>query len=128
MFDLGVRRLCANEGTKITPERMGQLFEQYVGLEMIRNARLENSCKIKFWRDPDGPEVDFVIDKAHTYIPVEVKLTKTPKQQHIKHIKTFLNEYKETSQGYLVCQTPNRLQIDKNITAIPWQEITTLFS
>ena len=35
-FDLGVRRACANEGTRLSARSMGSLFEQYVGLELLR--------------------------------------------------------------------------------------------
>lgn len=128
LFDLGVRRLCAGEGLKLTPERWGHLFEQYVGLELIRNARLAGPHTIKFWRDPDGPEVDWVIERHHSYIPVEAKWTQTPHIRHVKHLQMFLKEYKEARKGYVVCRIPRSIQLAPNITAIPWEKINDIFS
>ncbi|OGQ47482.1 MAG: hypothetical protein A3H42_05930 [Deltaproteobacteria bacterium RIFCSPLOWO2_02_FULL_46_8] len=127
-FDLGVRRICADEGIKFLPERLGAVFEQYVGLELIRNARLTGNCKIKFWRDADGPEVDWIIEKHHTFVPVEVKWTDSPDTNQTKHLKTFLAEYKEAKEAYVICRVPRPVQLDKNITAIPWMDIHKLFS
>lgn len=39
-FVLGVRRATAKEGTKLPLDRFDHLFEQFVGLELIRCARL----------------------------------------------------------------------------------------
>ena len=128
LFDLGVRRLCAAEGLRLTPERWGHLFEQYVGLELIRNARLGSGYKVRFWRDTDGPEVDWIVEQHHSYIPIEAKWTRSPNMRHAKHVETFLNEYKEAKTGYVVCRTPRRIQLTTNITAIPWEDIGTIFT
>lgn len=126
LFDLGVRRLCAAEGIKMTPERLGQLFEQCVGLELIRNARLFGNCKIRFWSDPNGPEVDWVIEKDRTYIPVEVKWTDSPLMKHAKHVKTFLEEHETAPKGYVVCRTSHPVQLDEKITAISWKDVAQI--
>lgn len=39
-FDLGVRRLSAEEGRKLSEKNKSFLFEQWVGLELLRLARL----------------------------------------------------------------------------------------
>ncbi|MFC1495851.1 ATP-binding protein [Candidatus Margulisiibacteriota bacterium] len=128
LFDLGVRRLCAKEADRLQPQRMGELFEQYVGLELIRYARLTDAgTKIRFWRDPDGPEVDWVIEKNNSYIPIEVKWNTTPRNKDIKHLKVFLEEYPQASIGYLICRTPRKVKLEKNIFAIPWKELHNLF-
>lgn len=127
LFDLGVRRVAAGEGTKQPRENIGKLFEQFIGLELIRVARLiGRKYKVRFWRDPDGPEVDWVIDKEGFYIPIETKWTDSPKESDIRHLRIFLSEYKNSKVAYLICRTPRRLMLDKNIFAIPWQEIDKL--
>src|SRR3989338_6931281 len=127
-FDLGVRRVASGEGYKLSPHRLGELFEQYVGLELLRYARLETPhTKLKFWRDHDGPEVDWVLEREMEYIPVEVKWTATPRERDIKHMRLFLEEYKEAKHGYVVCRTPRPFKLEKNITCIPWQELRSLF-
>jgi len=127
LFDLGVRRLCAREGGRLLPSRLGELFEQFVGLELIRYARLAKpGTKIRFWRDPDGPEVDWVIEKEGRFVPIEVKWTKTPRPKDLRHLKVFLEEYPQASKGYLVCQTPRKVKLAANIWAWPWQDINLL--
>lgn len=126
-FDLGVRRVAAGEGDKLSRERLGELFEQYVGIELLRYARLAPlRTKLKFWRDHNGAEVDWVIEREQEYIPVEVKWSANPKESDTKHLKVFLEEYREARHGYVVCQTPRRFKMGKNITAIPWQEMDSL--
>lgn len=126
-FDLGVRRLCAREGTRLHRRSLGYLFEQMVGLELLRIARLSGQrIQIKFWRDPGGPEVDWVIDHDGVYIPIEVKWTGTPAKKDIRYLEIFLREYPGGKKGYLVCRIPRRIKINEHITAIPWQEITAI--
>ncbi|MBF0107362.1 MAG: ATP-binding protein [Deltaproteobacteria bacterium] len=128
IFDMGVRRLCAGEGTKLGKTHLGELFEQYIGLELIRYSRQSRSkTNVRFWRDPEGPEVDWVLDKEKELIPIEVKWTDTPKERDAKHIKTFLDEYKNATHGYVVCQTPNPVALANNIKAISWKDLAAIF-
>ncbi|MBI2974478.1 MAG: hypothetical protein HYY43_02675, partial [Deltaproteobacteria bacterium] len=64
-------------------------------------------------------------DGEHT--PVEVKWTDAPLSKHAKHIRTFLQEYGTAKKGYVVCRTPNSVQLDENITAISWKDISKIF-
>ena len=127
VFDLGVRRLCAGEGRQVSPSQWGELFEQFIGLELIRHARLEEQkIKIRFWRDPDGPEVDWIIEKGKNYIPIEVKWTDKPSLKDVRHLEVFLKEYTEAKTGYLVCRIPRPLQLNNKIIALPWQQVSQL--
>ena len=123
-FDLGVRRLAAREGIKLSRDRMGHLFEQFIGLELLRAAYAKHEkTKIRFWRDPDGPEVDWVIDEAGAYTPVEVKWTNNPAPSDIRHLEVFLSEYPSSKTGYLVCQIPRKMKLSGKVFALPWQAI-----
>ncbi len=128
-FDLGVRRACAREGTQLTPERMGALFEQWTGLELIRLIRLASQkWHLRFWRDADGPEVDWVLDGQNQLIPIEVKWTPSPTLKDSRHIKLFMQEYPEARQGFVVCRTPRPIKLDQTITAIPWQQLDSIIN
>ena len=128
LFDMGVRRHAAQEGTHLIPQRMGQLFEQFVGLELLRQARLETkSSRLRYWKDSAGPEVDWVLEQEGTYVPIEVKWSENPSPGEVKHLHTFLEEYKNAPRGYVICRTPRRLKLSSKVDAIPWQEIPTLF-
>ena len=125
IFDLGVRRLCAGEGRRLPRERFGQLFEQFVGLELVRQSRLRGpGTRVRFWRDADGPEVDWVVERAGALVPVETKWTDTPTARDVRHVELFLREYPEAARGALVCRTPRRMKLADRITALPWQEVS----
>lgn len=123
-FDLGVRRLAAREGTKLSRDTMGLIFEQFIGLELLRSAHTNGKGdKIRFWRDPDGPEVDWVVDADGVYTPIEVKWTENPTSADIRHLEVFLSEYKAAGTGYLVCRVPRKAKLSDRIFALPWQAI-----
>ncbi|MEK7850027.1 MAG: ATP-binding protein [Candidatus Omnitrophota bacterium] len=126
-FDLGVRRLAAREGTKLPRETMGQIFKQFIGLELLRSAHTKGKAtKIRFWRDPDGPEVDWVIDADGAYTPLEVKWTENPSSSDIRHLEVFLSEYKSAEVGYLICQVPRKANLSERVIALPWQSINEI--
>ena len=128
-FDLGIRRLSANEGTQLPAKHMDLLFEQFVGLELTNLINLNHQCcKLYFWRDVSGTEVDWVIDQQGKYIPLEVKLTPKPTLSDAKHLNTFLNEYQNSKIGYIVCTTPRKIKLHAKIYAVPWQDLDELMT
>lgn len=123
-FDLGVRRIRGGEGTTLPDEYLGKLFEQWVGLELVRMARLSQELvKIYFWRDANGPEVDWVIEKNGSWIPIEVKWTKLPTISDAKHLKAFKAEYENVKNAYIVCRTPTKVKLTEGIYALPWEAL-----
>lgn len=128
LYDLGVRRLAAREGTSFPEKYMGSLFEQWVGLELLHMLRLyPERSQLMFWRDADGVEVDWIIERHNEYIPIEVKWTENPHPGDAKHLKTFLNEYPQAKIGYVVSRVNRRQKLAERIFAIPWQELPTIF-
>jgi predicted AAA+ superfamily ATPase len=126
-FDLGVRRAAADEGRRLSPRVLGSLFEQFVGLELLRATReISTHLKLRFWRDPDGPEVDWIVMGDDRWLPVEVKWSDAPTERDTRHLQTFLSEYPKAREGVVVCRTPRRFKIASKITAVPWQEIHSL--
>lgn len=127
-FDLGVRRLVAHEGTRLPRDTMGLLFEQFVGLELLRSVHTKGrSAKIRFWRDPDGPEVDWVVDENGVYIPLEVKWTENPAVSDIRHLEVFLSEYKSAKAGFLICRVERKTKLSEKVFALPWQSVDDVF-
>jgi predicted AAA+ superfamily ATPase len=123
MFDVGIRRVSAKLGTKLSDETMGRLFEEFIGLELLRQLRyVSPRASLQFWRDANGPEVDWVIEKEGEYLPLEVKWTTKPTMQHAKHLELFLNEY-PAKKGYIICRIPYRQKFSDRIEAVPWQEL-----
>lgn len=121
-FDMGVRRLCAGEGRGMSEKQFGHLFEHFVGIELLRSLRT-TSAKLHFWRDPSGPEIDWLIVQDKKLTPIEVKWTDSPSDRDCRHLRLFLEEYPQSEQGYIICRTPRRMNLGNKITAIPWQDI-----
>lgn len=127
-FDLGVRRLAAHEGTRLPRDTMGLLFEQFVGLELLRSVHANGrAARIRFWRDPDGPEVDWVVDEDGIYTPLEVKLTENPAPGDARHLEVFLSEYNSAKGGFLICQVQRKVKLTEKVSALPWQFIGEVF-
>jgi len=96
----------------------------FVGLELIKLARSQQQrTTVLYWRDLAGPEVDWVLQTPELLIPIEVKLTDKPRLNDAKHLETFMKEYDEAQQGYIICQAPRKMKLSENIYAIPWQSI-----
>jgi predicted AAA+ superfamily ATPase len=75
--------LAAQEPTSLPDKYLGSLFEQFIGLELIRWARLQQEkITIHFWKDSSGPEVDWVVRRHDALFPIEVK-TPLLKMQNI---------------------------------------------
>lgn len=127
IYDLGVRRVAAGEGRDIPEKYMGYLFEQWVGLELLRLLRTSpQKSSLLFWRDQSGAEVDWVVDKENRYTPVEVKWTKDPSARDARHVHTFVEEYSNSSKGYVICRIPRAQKLTDLVTALPWRELHTV--
>ncbi len=123
-FDLGIRRACANEGRKLPYNIMGHLLEQYVGNALLWEMQFKlPQAKLKYWRDAAGPEVDYVLEIFHQYLPIEIKWSDKPNETDARNLKKFMEIYPETRQAYIICRTPQRYNVLDKITVLPWQEL-----
>lgn len=126
LFDLGLRRLAAKEQPTLPQKYLGSLFEQFIGLELIRWSRLQDiQPSVHFWRDSSGPEVDWLLNRNEALLPIEVKWTKTPSYRDAKHLEVFLSEYPTATQAYIVCQVSQPQILSKGIEAISWKDLIT---
>ena len=120
-FDMGVRRIAAGEGLRLPQKYYGNLFEQFVGIELIKLIHLfAPQAKLRYWRDHVGPEVDYVIEYNRQYVPIEVKWTKSPQSSDAKHLHKFMGEYDCICPAYVVCRTPSPVQLSENVLAVGW--------
>jgi len=130
-FDIGARNAAAEMLTSrgIDNVEWGNRFEQWVGLLLLRYFRSRNlNGKLFYWRDHNGPEVDWVVEWNNQWIPIEVKFTGNPKPSHIAHLQTFLNEYdKKSSVGYLIFPGERPRKMTENIMALPWFNLYDIF-
>ncbi len=123
-FDLGLRRLAAQEQPTLPQKYLGSLFEQFIGLELIRWSRLqENKISLHFWRDTNGPEVDWLLKWKDGLLPIEVKWTDSPSPRDAKHLSLFLRDYPQAKKGFVVSRVPNPQVLGEGIEAISWRDL-----
>ena len=111
-IDPGVRNYYLNNFTE-TYKRMdsGFLFEGFV-LSEFHKAGMKN---IKYWQDKNKREVDFIIDKVHEQIPVEVKFKRSLKQNDFIGLKAYVKQYPETNKSFLINQVAQYTDTINNI-------------
>jgi hypothetical protein len=83
-IDTGLRNIIIKN---FTAEPDGRLFENYVFTEILKLGAMP-----KYWRTKMKTEVDFVIEKAHTVIPIEVKLHAEPGKVE-RGLRSFIEIY-----------------------------------
>jgi predicted AAA+ superfamily ATPase len=117
----------AQEGVR--REEWSQRFEEWIGLSLIRYLRCRNlQGSLYYWRDHNGPEIDWVVEYDNRWIPVEVKYLENPQPKHTRHLELFLSENKDRApKGFLIFLGNKPRKITENITAIPWFDSYRVF-
>ena len=103
----------------------GSILETWVFTEILKsfwhNGKEES---IYFYRDRNGKEIDFVIERNGTLYPIEVKKTSSPGSGDYKNF-SVLNDIpsKKPGTGAVICLYPSIIPIGKDVMSIPVWEI-----
>jgi predicted AAA+ superfamily ATPase len=101
----------------------GGLFENLVILEFLKG--LYNQGKpnnLFFWRDNTGNEIDLLIKRGETRVPVEIKSGQTITDDFFKGIK-YWNKLTQTEGGYLVYGGDMIQNRSNGIQAVPLHQL-----
>jgi len=100
----------------------GAIFETAVLSELVRTlTHRGEQPQIHFWRTMAGSEIDFIVTTEHGLIPIEVKLSATPRSAMASTIQTFQRDLgKSVLPGYVVHPGNTRLPLGQHTTAIPF--------
>jgi len=80
--------------------------------------------RMYFWRTSAGTEVDIVVETGGTLIPLEIKLTSTPRPAMAKSIRAFCDDLgKRAAPGYLVHTGDICLPLGGGVTALPYRDL-----
>jgi predicted AAA+ superfamily ATPase len=94
--DMGFRNFLLGEfGSASRLSDAGFLFQNMVFLELWRLGSL-NSWSVHFWRTTDGAEVDFVLDRKNSLLPVEVKYSTLKAPAITRSLRSFIEKYHPT--------------------------------
>lgn len=122
-----VGTLCYLTGLKDTEHAAsgpmgGAILENAVISEIVKTLTHRGlNPQIYFWRTMAGTEVDVIVDTGERLVPIEVKLSATPRPSMASTIRTFLNDMGEKSMpGYVVHPGDTRLPLGSGIMALPF--------
>ena len=92
-IDLGFRNYLMENFNNLSQRAdAGAIIENAVFIKL--NEIFEGIEKINFWRTKKGAEVDFVIHRKGSIIPIEVKYSRYDKEKISRSLSSFINSYK----------------------------------
>ncbi len=105
----------------------GALFETWVISELLKaRFNVGLTANLYFWRDHRGEEIDCLIDRGKSLIPVEIKSGRTLATDMLKGVARFIELSKgRADHGWLV-YGGDRVEERQNTTTLPWREIQRL--
>lgn len=103
----------------------GPIMETAVLCEIVRTLTHRGiDPQVYFWRTSTGTEVDIVIEAAGKLIPVEVKLSATPRPAMASSIQRFREDLGDKAlPGFVVHPGDIRLPLGSSATALPFAEL-----
>ena len=101
----------------------GSLFENLVVMEILK-GRYNNgkSDNLYFWRNSTGNEIDLILDKGLSLMPLEIKLGQTITQDYFKGIN-YWNNLSNTNAGYVVYAGEEYQKRSNGIEIVPYNKI-----
>lgn len=103
----------------------GAIFETAVLGEIVKTlVHRGEEPLVHFWRTSGGDEVDIVVEVGTRLVPVEVKLSSTPRPEMAGGIGRLRDALgRRVTEGYVVHGGEVRLPLAPGVTAIPFREL-----
>ncbi len=103
----------------------GAIFETAVLTEIVKtHLHRGEEPRVYFWRTSTGTEVDILVETRGSIVPIEVKLSATPRPAMAKGIVALRADLgKQALPGYVVHPGDIRLPLAPEVTALPFAEL-----
>ncbi|MCF6314531.1 MAG: ATP-binding protein [Verrucomicrobiales bacterium] len=110
---------------KSNPTRFGHVLENFVLSELCKtNFSTGEKVDISFYRTNDGREVDFILEKQHKLVAIEVKHAESISDKDLAGIKELqANTGDDFHCGIVLCNTPRVIAYDKDIYLLPFSSL-----
>ncbi|MCM8831836.1 MAG: ATP-binding protein [Candidatus Omnitrophica bacterium] len=119
-YDMGTRNYFLKDFTDFNSRVDNSfLIENYIFSELIKKS--DFLTQIKFWRDKNGREVDFIIERENQIEAYEVKYKSTIKMKDLANLLYFKKIYKK-AKLFLFNIVKPEIKI-KNLTSLFYFEI-----
>lgn len=104
----------------------GNLFENMIFAELLKN-RFNQGLPVAFYylRDSKGNEIDCVVEKPGTEIFIEIKMSRTLSQDHLKGIFSFQKLKDTQSESYVIYAGEEEIKF-KNVNFVNWKNINNI--
>lgn len=105
----------------------GALFETWAIAELLKGrANAALASNLYFWRDRAGREVDCVLDRGTTLVPIEVKAGQTLASDYFDALARFAALAGELAAPGWIVYGGSRVEKRSAATALPWRSIDSL--
>jgi uncharacterized protein len=103
----------------------GAIMETAVLSEIIKTLTHRGiDPQVYFWRTVAGTEVDIVVEADAKLVPIEVKLSATPRAAMASAVKTFQKDFGDkVLAGYVVHPGDITLPLGPGVTALPFSKL-----
>jgi predicted AAA+ superfamily ATPase len=103
----------------------GSVFETAVLSEIVKTfVHRGEEPKIYFWRTSSGVEADIIVETAGKLIPIEVKLSATPRPAMAEGVISFQKDFGDKARpGFVIHPGDVRLPLSSAVTAIPFGDL-----
>jgi len=103
----------------------GAIFETAVLMEIIKTIiHRGQEPQVYFWRTAAGAEVDIVVAAGGRLIPLEVKLSATPRPAMARNITAFQKDLQNhAAPGYVIHPGEVRLPLASEVKALPFGDL-----
>ena len=103
----------------------GAILETAVLAEIVRTLTHRGvDPRIHFWRTTAGTEVDFVVASGGKLVPIEVKLSATPRPAMGAGIRRFQRDLGSVAApGFVVHPGDTRLPLGRGVSALPFASL-----
>ncbi len=107
------------------PNRFGHVLENFVLSELCKtNFATGEKVAISFYRTNDGREIDFMLEKQHKLVAIEVKNAENITDKDLAGIKELQeNTGNDFHCGIVLCNTPRVIAYDKDIYLLPFSSL-----
>ena len=103
----------------------GAIFETAVLMEVVKTlAHRGEEPTVYFWRTSSGMEVDLIVAVRSRLVPVEIKLSATPRPTMARGIAAFRDALGDTATpGYVIHPGDVLLPLAAGVTALPFSAL-----
>ena len=103
----------------------GAIMETAVLSEIVKAiTHMGIEPRVYFWRTSAGTEVDIIVETEGKLVPIEVKLSATPRSEMASSIKAFQTALGDkTLPGYVVHPGDVRLPLGSKVSALPFSDL-----